>query len=254
MAEIKDKKKFHIFSAAYIGSTVKAGEYGGKKEIAFIGRSNVGKSSLINSSSGMRKLAYVSREPGKTRTINYYAVQSRRDTGSGEERQEWYLIDLPGYGFAKTSQANRDSWSGFIDEYIRNSENLVMVGALLGAFLLARIAEIKYFRVNIVACIFSLLILAFVKNDMVNLICIGAVGFFASSVFSIIYSMALQARPEKANQISGLMITAVAGGGVVTPVIGFAIGTVGVIGGVFVTLACVCYLTYCAFGVKTAKA
>jgi iron complex transport system permease protein len=106
---------------------------------------------------------------------------------------------------------------------------------------------------NIVACIFSLLILAFVKNDMVNLICIGAVGFFASSVFSIIYSMALQARPEKANQISGLMITAVAGGGVVTPVIGFAIGTVGVIGGVFVTLACVCYLTYCAFGVKTVK-
>ena len=48
MAEIKDKKKFHIFSAAYIGSTVKTGEYGGKKEIAFIGRSNVGKSSLIN--------------------------------------------------------------------------------------------------------------------------------------------------------------------------------------------------------------
>lgn len=65
MAEIKDKKKFHIFSAAYIGSTVKTGEYGGKKEIAFIGRSNVGKSSLINSLSGMRKLAYVSREPGK---------------------------------------------------------------------------------------------------------------------------------------------------------------------------------------------
>ena len=73
----------------------------------------------------------------------------------------------------------------------------IQKGTLLGAFLLARIAEIKYFRVNIVACIFSLLILVFVKNDMVNLICIGAVGFFASSVFSIIYSMALQARPEK---------------------------------------------------------
>lgn len=104
MAEIKDKKKFHIFSAAYIGSTVKTGEYGGKKEIAFIGRSNVGKSSLINSLSGMRKLAYVSREPGKTRTINYYAVQSRRDTGSGEERQEWYLVDLPGYGLRKQAR------------------------------------------------------------------------------------------------------------------------------------------------------
>ena len=128
------------------------------------------------------------------------------------------------------------------------------VGALLGAFLLTRIAEMKYFRVNILACIASLLVLILVDNDMVNLVCIGAVGFFASSVFSIIYSMALQVRPEKANQISGLMITAVAGGGVVSPVIGFAIGTAGVIGGVFVTLACVCYLTYCAFGIKTVKA
>ncbi len=64
--------------------------------------------------------------------------------------------------------------------------------------------------------------------------------------------MALQACPEKANQISGLMITAVAGGGVVAPVIGFAIGTVGVIGGAIVTLACVLYLTYCAFGIKIA--
>ena len=126
------------------------------------------------------------------------------------------------------------------------------VGALLGAFLLARIAEMKYFRVNIVACIASLLVLIFVENATVNLICIGAVGFFASSVFSIIYSMALQARAEKANQISGLMITAVAGGGVVTPVIGFAIGTVGIVGGIVVTLACVLYLTYCAFGIKVA--
>lgn len=127
------------------------------------------------------------------------------------------------------------------------------IGALLGAFLLARIAEMKYFRVNIVACILSLVVLIFVNHDMVNLVCIGAVGFFASSVFSIIYSMALQAQPSKANQISGLMITAVAGGGVVTPAIGFAIGTVGIIGGVVVTLACVLYLTYCAFGIRVSK-
>lgn len=124
------------------------------------------------------------------------------------------------------------------------------VGALLGAFLLTRIAEVKYFRVNIVACIISLAVLTVVKEATVNLICIGAVGFFASSVFSIIYSMAFQARPDRANQISGLMITAVAGGGIVTPVIGFAIGTVGITGGVLVTLLCVCYLTYCAFGIK----
>jgi fucose permease len=128
------------------------------------------------------------------------------------------------------------------------------VGALLGAFLLTRIAEIKYFRVNILACAASLLVLAFVENEVVNLVCIGAVGFFASSVFPIIYSMALQARPQKANEISGLMITAVSGGGIVTPVIGFAIGAVGIIGGALVTLLCVLYLTYCAFGLKVSKA
>lgn len=143
---------------------------------------------------------------------------------------------------------------GWADEQVKFAPQVYFlsrtVGALLGAFLLARIAEMRYFRVNIVACIVSLLILMWVDNDVVNLICIGAVGFFASSVFAIIYSMALQARPEKANQISGLMITAVAGGGVVTPVIGFAIGTVGIIGGVTVTLVCVLYLTYCAFGIK----
>ena len=127
------------------------------------------------------------------------------------------------------------------------------VGALLGAFLLKRIAEVKYFRVNILACVASLLVMAFVENEIVNLVCIGAVGFFASSVFSIIYSMALQARPNKANEISGLMITAVAGGGIVTPIIGFAIGAVGIIGGVLVTLLCVLYLTYCAFGLKIAR-
>jgi fucose permease len=124
------------------------------------------------------------------------------------------------------------------------------VGALLGAFLLTRLSSIKYFQVNILACIASLLALAFVENSIANLACIGGVGFFASSVFSIIYAMALQAKPRKANQISGLMITAVAGGGVVTPVLGFAIGAIGIVGGVYVVLACVLYLTYCAFGVR----
>lgn len=145
---------------------------------------------------------------------------------------------------------------GWTDEQVKFAPQVYFlsrtVGALLGAFLLARIAEMKYFRVNIVACIVALLVLTGVDDDIVNIVCIGAVGFFASSVFAIIYSMALQARPEKANQISGLMITAVAGGGVVTPVIGFAIGTIGIIGGVMVVLACVLYLTYCAFGIKVA--
>lgn len=146
---------------------------------------------------------------------------------------------------------------GWTDEQVKFAPQVYFlsrtIGALLGAFLLARIAEMKYFRLNIVACVLSLVVLIFVNHDMVNLVCIGAVGFFASSVFSIIYSMALQAQPSKANQISGLMITAVAGGGVVTPAIGFAIGTVGIIGGVVVTLACVLYLTYCAFGIRVSK-
>ena len=106
MAEIKEIEKFHIFSSVYFSSAVNRKQYvnDGRKEIAFIGRSNVGKSSLINNLCGQRKLAYVSREPGKTRTINYYAIQSRRTVDEQEQRQEWYLVDLPGYGFAKTSQ------------------------------------------------------------------------------------------------------------------------------------------------------
>lgn len=125
------------------------------------------------------------------------------------------------------------------------------VGALLGTFLMTKIAEIKYFKINIVACIFALIALAFIENETLNLVCIGAIGFLCSCIFPIIYSMAVQAHPEKANQISGLMITAVAGGGAVTPLIGLATDMVGIIGGVFVILICVLYLTYCAFGLNT---
>ena len=133
MSEIKDINAFHIFSSAYFASAVNKSQYvtDGKKEIAFIGRSNVGKSSLINSLCGRKKLAYVSREPGKTRTINYYAIQSRRTEGEEEVRQDWYLVDLPGYGFAKTSQENKDTWSAFIDEYMKKSPGLVMIGLLV---------------------------------------------------------------------------------------------------------------------------
>lgn len=127
------------------------------------------------------------------------------------------------------------------------------IGAFVGVFALARVASIHYYRANILCCIAALVVMALVLDDTVNLVCIGAVGFFASSVFSIIYSMALQAKPDKANQISGLMITAVAGGGVVTPLVGFAIGAVGIIGGILVTLCCVLYLTYCAFGITLKK-
>ena len=127
------------------------------------------------------------------------------------------------------------------------------IGALLGTFLLARISGIRYFRVNIIACAASLLLLMFIDGATLNLLCIGGIGFFASSVFSIIYSLAFQECPSKMNQISGLMITAVAGGGVVTPILGFAIDLGGITAGLFVVLLCVAYLMYWAFGIKVKK-
>lgn len=126
-------------------------------------------------------------------------------------------------------------------------------GALIGVFAMTRIREMIYFRVNIAACIAALLIMVFVSDTVIDLICIGAVGFLCSCIFPIIYSMAVKEMPEKANLISGLMITAVAGGGAVTPVIGMATDMVGIVGGIFVILLCVLYLTYCAFYIKIDK-
>ena len=120
------KCKFHIFSSAYFASAVNRSQYvtDGKKEIAFIGRSNVGKSSLINSLTGRKKLAYVSREPGKTRTINYYAIQSRRIENEEEQRQDWYLVDLPGYGFAKVDKQEKLRWGKMMQDYFEQSDEL----------------------------------------------------------------------------------------------------------------------------------
>lgn len=124
------------------------------------------------------------------------------------------------------------------------------VGAFVGVLLLPHVREIRYFRYNIVACLLALFMLLLFVNPVINLVCIGCVGFFASSVFSIIYSIALRYKPDEANRMSGLMITAIAGGGLVTPFMGFSIDMAGISGGVLVTLLCVCYLVFCAFAVK----
>ncbi len=125
-------------------------------------------------------------------------------------------------------------------------------GAFLGAFFMTRIAEMTYFRLNILAAIAAVLVLAFCENVTVDLVCIGGIGFFCSCIFPIIYSMAVQHMPGQANQISGLMITAVAGGGAVTPLIGAATDAAGITAGVCVLLVCAFYLTFCAYGVKSA--
>ena len=83
-------------------------------EFAFIGRSNVGKSSLINMLTGKKGLAKTSGTPGKTTLINHFLINN-----------SWYLVDLPGYGFAKTSKKNREAWEKMIFQYFANRENLL---------------------------------------------------------------------------------------------------------------------------------
>ena len=98
-------------------------------ELAFAGRSNVGKSSLINTVLCRKKLARTSAEPGKTRTINYYKVRCGEDTV--ESDVYFYLVDLPGYGYAKTSMAERAKWGPMIEKYLRMSKTLKCVVLLV---------------------------------------------------------------------------------------------------------------------------
>jgi len=97
-------------------------------EYAFIGRSNVGKSSLINMLCNNEKLAKTSNSPGKTQMINHFEILS-----SSEKQKEsrWYLVDLPGYGFAKISQSSRRRWEQMIENYLRKRVNLVNVFILI---------------------------------------------------------------------------------------------------------------------------
>jgi len=111
-----------IQSAKFIKSSLKLSDcpVANKPEYAFIGRSNVGKSSLINMLAGRRKLAKISSTPGKTQTINHFIIN-----------ESWYLADLPGYGYAKVSKTDRKKWSGFTSEYILKRENLVSLFVLI---------------------------------------------------------------------------------------------------------------------------
>jgi len=92
----------------------------GKLEFAFIGRSNVGKSSLINMLTGNKKLAKTSSTPGKTQLINHFEIN-----------KEWYLVDLPGYGYAKVSKKERAKFEVFISEYLLQRKTLMNVFVLI---------------------------------------------------------------------------------------------------------------------------
>jgi GTP-binding protein len=104
-----------------------------RPEYAFIGRSNVGKSSLINLLCNTDKLAKISRTPGKTQLINHFEIESIHKIGSSVKTKsvKWYLVDLPGYGFAKVSISQRLSWEKMIEDYLRKRENLQYVFILV---------------------------------------------------------------------------------------------------------------------------
>ena len=101
-------------------------------EYAFIGRSNVGKSSLINMLCNNEQLAKTSSSPGKTQLINHFQIISVKNKENSAETK-WYLVDLPGYGFAKVSQSSRRRWEQMIENYLRKRANLVHVFVLIDA-------------------------------------------------------------------------------------------------------------------------
>lgn len=127
------KGTWDIVRSKYVASAVRADQYPRDKmiEAAFIGRSNVGKSSLINSLCRRNGLARVSATPGKTQTINFYELEAKRVSEGLDERAKFYLVDLPGYGFARTNRNNKEQWSGFISKYLSESENLGLVCQLI---------------------------------------------------------------------------------------------------------------------------
>jgi GTP-binding protein len=110
-------------------------------EFAFIGRSNVGKSSLINLIANKKNLARTSGTPGKTQIINHYKVvaSSKKPVG-----KEWYLVDLPGYGYAKVAQSARRNWENMIESYIRKRENLKCTFVLVDSRLEPQQADLDF--------------------------------------------------------------------------------------------------------------
>ena len=125
------KDRVIITQGQYVASAVKKDQYpeNDLPEIVFIGRSNVGKSSLINSLTRVNNLARVSSQPGKTQTINFFEVGLK--IAAVEGRKAFYLVDLPGYGYAKTGKEKRKIWSKFIEEYLLTSQRLQFVCQLI---------------------------------------------------------------------------------------------------------------------------
>lgn len=113
-----------IKNSEFMTSAVKKEQYpeGGYPEVAFVGRSNVGKSTIINSLTNRRKLAKVSNTPGRTRLVNFFLIDNTCS-----------LVDLPGYGYAKISKSEKLAWGKIIEEYLMNRPDLKKVVLLVDA-------------------------------------------------------------------------------------------------------------------------
>lgn len=121
-------------------------------EYAFIGRSNVGKSSLINMLTNNKSLAKTSVKPGKTQLINHFLIN-----------KAWYLVDLPGYGYARTSKASRMEWQAMINDYILNRETLANLFVLIDSRIPPQKIDIEF--INYMGAHGVPLIIIFTKTD-----------------------------------------------------------------------------------------
>ncbi|HON53401.1 MAG TPA: ribosome biogenesis GTP-binding protein YihA/YsxC [Bacteroidales bacterium] len=126
-----------IQSATFVTSSTKIEQCPNKQlpEFAFIGRSNVGKSSLINMLTNNHKLAKTSGTPGKTQTINHFLINN-----------SWYLVDLPGYGFAKVSKQNRGEFAKIIQDYVLNRQELVCLFVLIDSRLEPQTIDLEFLK------------------------------------------------------------------------------------------------------------
>lgn len=124
-----------IKSAAFVTSNTdyKKCPPANKPEFAFIGRSNVGKSSLINMLTGQKKLAKTSSRPGKTQLINHFIIN-----------EKWYLVDLPGYGWAKVSKTQKAKWGPMVSDYLTHRENLACLFVLIDSRLEPQNIDIEF--------------------------------------------------------------------------------------------------------------
>jgi GTP-binding protein len=134
--------KESIQSARYVisSATHKQCPLPDRPEYAFIGRSNVGKSSLINMLTAQQRLAKTSATPGKTQLINHFEI-------IGTDKKKWYLVDLPGYGYAATvSQKARNNWGNMIESYILKRENLISLFVLIDSRHLPQAIDLDFIR------------------------------------------------------------------------------------------------------------